>query len=236
MSATAVLEVDDLQVHYGLARALSGVSLRVERGGALAVLGANGAGKTTLARAISGLVPPRKGQVVVDGDNVTGWAPYRIARAGVMHVPAERLVLPGLSVLDNLRTAVRFACPRAERRAALDRALTIFPRLGERRDQIAGTLSGGEQQMLSLARALAVPPALLIADELSHGLAPIVVEQVFDGLRTARAEGVAMIVVEQFVGAALGLTDQAVILRRGEVVWSGASSGAAARLEEHYMH
>jgi branched-chain amino acid transport system ATP-binding protein len=235
MTAAAVLSVRDLHVRYGLARALSGVDLELAEGSCLAVLGANGAGKTTLAKAISGLVRPTSGSIRLRDEETIGWPTHRTARAGVAHLPAGRLILPGLTVRDNLRMAVLHACPRAERAAAIHRALGFFPKLGERLGQLAGTLSGGEQQMLSLARILAVPPTLLLADELSHGLAPIIVEQVFDALRSARDQGVTMIVVEQFVGASLDLADHAVLLRRGEVAWSGPAGSAAERLADHYL-
>lgn len=234
-AAAPILVVRDLRVDYGLATALHSVDLAVARGRAVAILGANGAGKTTLARTISGLVPAKRGRITFDGADITRWPAHRVARRQLAHVPADRLILPGMTVLENLKVAVRHSCPRPERRQAIERALTYFPRLAERRSQLAGKLSGGEQQMLSLARILAVPPALLIADELSHGLAPLLVEQVFDSLRLARAEGVTMLVIEQFVGAVLDLADDAVILRRGEVVWTGEATAAKGALLEHYL-
>jgi branched-chain amino acid transport system ATP-binding protein len=230
-----LLSVQSLSVNYGLARALAGVSFEVATGSCLAVLGANGAGKTTLARAITGLVPARTGTILLGGQDVTRWPTYRIARAGITHVPAERLILPGLSVHDNLRTAVRYACSRGERKDAVARAFDQFPALKRRAKQTAGTLSGGEQQMLSLARVLALPPQLLIADELSHGLAPIIVDKVFEALARCREEGVTVMFIEQFVGAALDLADKAIILRRGEVIWSGPASGAGDQLARNYL-
>jgi branched-chain amino acid transport system ATP-binding protein len=230
-----LLQVQDASVYYGRARALSCVSLEVKRGECLAVLGANGAGKTTLARAISGLVPLRRGQIRFAGRPIAGLATHKIARLGILHVRAEKLIFPGLSVVDNLRMSIRHADVDGSPAEAMERMLTIFPVLASRRKQPAGTLSGGEQQMLSLARVLVVPPELLIVDELSHGLAPIIVEQVFETLRLSLTLGVTMIVIEQFVTAALGLADHAAILRRGELVWSGQANQAGERLVEHYL-
>ncbi|GGM64587.1 ABC transporter ATP-binding protein [Dactylosporangium sucinum] len=235
IAARPALSVSRLTVNYGLARALSDVSFDVAQGSCVAVLGANGAGKTTLARAITGLVPLREGKVLLDGQDITGWATHRIARLGVTHVPAERMILPGLSVLDNLRAAMRWAVPRNGRAAAIERAFERFPVLGSRAKQLAGTLSGGEQQMLSLARALAVPPKLVIADELSHGLAPMLVASVFEALAQIRAQGSTVVIIEQFVGAALELADEAVILRRGELAWSGPASVAGDQLAANYL-
>ncbi len=154
---------------------------------------------------------------------------------GLAYVPEERAIFPHLTVLENLRVRLRYAVPRGERTAALDRALATFPVLAERRRQQAGTLSGGEQQMLSLARVLAAPPRLLVADEMSLGLAPRLVDLVFTALHQARQEGVALLLVEQYVERALELADQAVILRRGRVVWQGAASDAGSELVAGYL-
>ena len=181
----AVLAVERLEVRYGEARAVFGVDLEVRAGKVLAVLGPNGAGKTSLAAAITGRVPPAAGTVRIAGQDVTGRPASQISRLGVAYVPEERAIFPHLSVIENLRVLLRYAVPKADRGAALDRALDLFPVLGERRRQQAGTLSGGEQQMLSLARVLAAPPRLLVADEMSLGLAPRLVDLVFDSLRRA---------------------------------------------------
>jgi branched-chain amino acid transport system ATP-binding protein len=154
---------------------------------------------------------------------------------GVAYVPEERAIFPHLSVIDNLRVLLRYAVPRTERANALERALGLFPVLGERRKQQAGTLSGGEQQMLSLARVLAAPPRLLVADEMSLGLAPRLVDLVFESLQTAREEGVSILLIEQYVERALGLADEAVILRRGLVAWRGAAKDAHAELIAGYL-
>jgi branched-chain amino acid transport system ATP-binding protein len=230
-----LLSVEALDVRYGEAQALFGVSVDVPPGGAVAVLGPNGAGKSSLAAAIGGRVRPAAGTIRFDGRDVTGWTAHRLTRLGVAYVPEGRAIFPHLSVLENLRVLLRHAAPRRERAAALERAFDAFPILGERRRQPAGTLSGGEQQMLSLARVLASPPRLLIADEMSLGLAPLVVELVFDALARARRRGVAVLLVEQYVERALHFAETAVILRRGRRVWSGAAADAATELVAGYL-
>jgi branched-chain amino acid transport system ATP-binding protein len=198
-----LLEVDDLGVTYGGARALAHVSFTLDEGGAVAVLGANGAGKSSLAAAIAGVVPPRTGTIRIRGTDVSDLRAYRVARLGVAYVPEERGVYPNLSVVDNLRAMLRHAVPKREQTAAVARAIELFPVLGERRHQLAATLSGGEQQMLALARVLAAPPLLLIADEMSLGLAPRLVDLVFASLERARQAGTAVVLVEQYVQRAL---------------------------------
>lgn len=229
------LVVDDIDVRYGAARALSGVSLDVEPGSAIAILGANGAGKSSLARAITGVVTPSRGDVLIDGTRVTRWSPHRIARLGVAHVPEGRGIFPGLTVLDNLRMGLRYAVPHHERGAAIERALTRFPILTERLGQRASTLSGGQQQMLALARVLAAPPHLVVADELSLGLAPLLIDEVFEALHEAREAGATLVLIEQFVGRALALCDTALILRRGQIVWRGSTEDAEAAAAETYL-
>ena len=228
-----VLELRDVEAGYGPFRALFGVSLAVGAGEAVALVGANGAGKTTLARVASGLVAPSAGTVLLDGahistDRVAAW---RFVRAGVMHAPEGRSVLASLTVEENLTLSFQRAFGRAGLAGALDRAYELFPRLGERRGQVAGTLSGGEQRMLSLARVLVESPRLLIADELSLGLAPMIVDQVFDTLGRISAAGTALLIVEQQVGHALELCERAAVLERGMVTWQGPSGEAGAVLE-----
>jgi branched-chain amino acid transport system ATP-binding protein len=234
VSARGDLVVRDLHVQYGPAKALLGVSLEVESGSVMAVLGPNGAGKSTLARAVSGLVPVTSGSVTFAGTDITGRPTHRIRRAGLTYLPEGRGIFPALSVMDNLRMATR-QLNRGDRTAAMDLAIDLFPILGERRRQRAGTLSGGEQQMLALARALAVHPALIIADELSLGLAPLVADKVFEGLDHAREVGITIILIEQFIHRALELADSCAILSRGTVSWSGASSGASDEVLERYL-
>jgi branched-chain amino acid transport system ATP-binding protein len=229
-----MLVVEDLDVSYGTSQALFGVSLEVAAGSLVAVLGANGAGKSTLARTVSGLVPPAAGRVRFDGVDVTKRAAHKLSAEGLTHIPEGRGIFPGLTVHENLRMAVG-QLKRSERSAAIDRAIERFPVLGERRRQGAGTLSGGEQQMLALARALAVTPRLIIADEMSLGLAPLVTEDVFNGLDEARKSGITIVLIEQFVHRALGLADRCVILTRGRVGWSGPASGAHQEVIDRYL-
>lgn len=224
MSAgTPLLAARGLSVRYGNAVALDEVELDLRRGEMLTVLGANGAGKSTLASALSGLVPVSAGTITFDGDDVTKLSAHRRARLGIAHVPELRGIFPGLSVADNVKAGF-LRLSRFQRHEALERAFSTFPVLAERRNQAAGTLSGGERQMLALARVLADPPRLLIADEMSLGLAPRLVSEVFDGIRAAQAAGAAVLLIEQFVDRALALADRALILRRGSVAWTGVTS------------
>ena len=209
-----LLEVHDLDVRYGPSQALFGVSIDVAPGTVLAVLGVNGAGKSTLARAISGLVAPTAGRVTFDGQDITGLPAHRIRRLGLTYIPEGRGIFPGLSVIENLRMAV--AQERRSRPAPRPSSGRVerFPVLGKRSSQRAGSLSGGEQQMLALARALAVSPKLVIADEMSLGLAPLMAESVFEGLEEARRSGITIVLIEQFVHRALSMADSCVILTR----------------------
>jgi branched-chain amino acid transport system ATP-binding protein len=233
--ATATLEATGLTVRYGAAVAIRDVNVSVPAGSVLALLGSNGAGKSSFARACSGLVPTATGTIRLDDQDITGWPAHRIRRAGVVYLPEGRGILPGLSVGENIRMAVRLAGSGRERRDGFDRAIRLFPILGQRLKLRAGSLSGGEQQMLSLARALAVAPRLLIADELSLGLAPLVVDMVFASLEEAKKANITIVLIEQFVHRALGFADHCVILRRGTVAWSGRASEAAAEAAEAYI-
>jgi branched-chain amino acid transport system ATP-binding protein len=229
-----ILKVHDLDVSYGSSRALFGVSLEVQPGTVVAVLGANGAGKSTLARTISGLVAPTVGKVFFEGQDVTGMPAHRIRRLGLTYIPEGRGIFPGLSVVDNLRMAVAQE-RRQDRAGAIERAIDRFPVLGQRGSQRAGSLSGGEQQMLALARALAVSPKLVIADEMSLGLAPLIAESVFEGLEEARRSGITIVLSEQFVHRALAMADTCVILMRGRVGWSGPASEAGQEVIDRYL-
>lgn len=229
-----MLEIEDLDVRYGSSQALFGVSLTVEPGTVLAVLGTNGAGKSTLARAVSGLVAPSGGRVRFEGRDVTGLSAHRVRKLGLTYIPEGRGIFPGLSVIDNLKMAVAQE-RRPDRAAAIERAVDRFPVLGSRRAQRAGSLSGGEQQMLALARALAVSPKLVIADEMSLGLAPLVAESVFEGLEDARRSGITIVLSEQFIHRALAMADRCVILTRGKVGWSGAASEAGQEVIDRYL-
>ncbi len=229
-----LLAVRDLDVRYGPARALFDVTVQVAAGETMAVLGANGAGKSTLGRAVSGLVAPTAGHIEFDGIDITGRPAHKVRDLGLIYIPEERGIFPGLSVNENLRMAVG-TYPRSARQAAIDRAISQFPVLGERRAQRAGSLSGGEQQMLALARAMAVEPRLIIADELSLGLAPLVVESVFQNLETAKASGTTIVLIEQFVHRALAIADTCVILARGQVRWSGRAQDAGNEVLDQYL-
>ena len=230
-----LLVADNLCVHYGDALALENVSFSLGAGKALAVLGANGAGKSTLARAASGLVACHSGSLTFAGENISSWAPHRIRRAGLVHLPEGRGIFRALSVLDNLRMASGTLSSRKERNDSVNLALEIFPVLGQRRGQIAGLLSGGEQQMLSLARALATSPQLIIADEMSLGLAPKMVDLVFDGLGRAREAGITVIMIEQYVHRALAFADECLVLQRGSIAWQGPANEAGTEVLRHYI-
>jgi branched-chain amino acid transport system ATP-binding protein len=230
-----LLSVESIDVSYGAVRALFDVSLEVPTGSVVALLGANGAGKSTLARKVSGLVPSTRGTVTFGGDDITRWPSHRIRKAGLVHIPEGRGIFPGLTVQENLRMAVRRVGTPDERQDAISHAFDLFPALTTRRTQRAGTLSGGEQQMLALARALAVPPRLIIADEMSLGLAPLVVDSVFHSIEQACQRGVTVLLIEQFVHRALGLAQSAVILRQGSVAWSGPAADARQEVLDRYL-
>lgn len=225
LSASApLLELRNVDAAYGPFRAIFGVSFALPQGRVLALLGSNGAGKTTIARVCSGLVVPTSGQVMFAGEDVTGRRAFRFSRLGIVHAPEGRSVFASLSVEENLELTFRRSRGRNGVREAVDQAFTMFPRLGERRRQVAGTLSGGEQRMLSLARVMVEKPRLLIADELSLGLAPIVVDEVYRTLAQIRDSGTTLLIVEQHVHHALGIADDAIVLVKGEVAYSGPVS------------
>lgn len=221
-----MLEVEDLQAGYGPYRALFGVSLTVNAGEVVALLGPNGAGKSTVARVVSGLVRPSGGRVRVEGRDVTGAAPWRIARSGVAHVPEGRAIFATLSVEENLVLALGRRGARADIAAVLGSVYERFGALAALRRRRAGTLSGGQQRLLSLAKVVVVPPKLLVADELSLGLAPSVVDDVYESLVALSAAGTALLVVEQQVERALRLASRAVVLDHGTVAYDGPSSRA----------
>lgn len=220
----ALLEIRDIDVHYGSIQVLRGVSLEVDAGERVALLGSNGAGKTTTLRTISGLLTPTRGKVRFDGGSIGGMAAHRVVGEGVAHVPEGRALFPSLTVEENLRFG--YLPRRRDRqgyRPQLQRAFEYFPRLKERRKQAAGTLSGGEQQMLVVARALMSSPKLLLIDEMSLGLAPMIVSTLYDIVRDVNAQGTAVLIVEQFAHLALEHTDRAYVLGKGEVVLEGPS-------------
>jgi branched-chain amino acid transport system ATP-binding protein len=228
------LEMTDVSVRYGSALALANLSLSVASGSVLAVVGPNGAGKSTIARAVSGLIPVTSGTILFNGRKISGRRPDQIRRAGLVHLPEGRGVFTGLSVAENLRMAAAML-PRSERKDAVERAYGIFEALGQRRRQVAGTLSGGEQQMVSLARALILKPSVIVADELSLGLAPMMVDVVFEGLGRARDQGVTIVLIEQFVHRALAFADDCAVISRGSTVWAGPARDAQDEVLQRYL-
>ena len=227
-----ILEVKNVSAAYGPYRALFDVSFSVPAGGVVALIGSNGAGKSTVARTITGLVTATEGSVCVAGIDVTRMPAWRIARLGVAHVVEGRGIFSSLTVEENLVLVFRQRAGRSSLAANLASAYEAFPILGERRKQAAGTLSGGQQRLLSLAKVLVVPPKLLVADELSLGLAPVVVDAVYDGLKAINRNGTAMLVVEQQVDRVLKLASEALVLDRGRVAYDGSPTGAATAIDQ----
>jgi len=233
-----VLVVSDLHAGYGLSEVLVGASLTVKAGTVVALIGANGAGKTTAMRAISGTIRPSKGTISLEGKPVQGLPPSRIARLGLAHSPEGRKIFGPLSVEDNLllgafRRLPRFFGFRKKSAGDLDRIYALFPRLKERRKQQAGTLSGGEQQMLAIGRALMAKPKVMLLDEPSMGLAPVIVQEVFRTIQRLKQEGMTMLLVEQFAKAALAVADYAYVMERGRIALEG--SPAELRKDERMI-
>lgn len=216
---SAILTVDDLDVRYGTIPALSGLSLTVERGSLTALLGANGAGKSTTLNTVAGLLKPSGGRVSFDGQDITGRDAYQLTRRGLALVPEGRLVVSPLTVLENLALS-SFARGR-KRSADLDEVWDLFPRLAERKHQPAGLMSGGEQQMLAIARAWMTKPTMVLLDEPSMGLSPALVDIVFDAIRTIHAAGTTVLLVEQNASMALPISDHAYLIHRGDIIASG---------------
>jgi branched-chain amino acid transport system ATP-binding protein len=231
MPGDSVLSLSGVCAAYGPYRALFDVTFRVPPGGIVALVGSNGAGKSTVARTVTGLVTATSGRVMFDGQDVTGLPAYKIARLGMAHVVEGRGVFSSLTVEENLTLAFRQRDGRGRLSANLARAFSAFPILGERRKQMAGTLSGGQQRLLSLAKVLVVPSKVLVADELSLGLAPVIVDQVYEGLQEINRNGTALVVVEQQVHRVLNLATWAVVLDHGSVAYEGDPAGASAAVE-----
>ena len=220
-----MLKVEGLHAGYGRTEVLHGISLEVPKGALVCLIGSNGAGKTTTMRAISGMIRPSAGAVLLNGADVTGFDSHRIARLGLAHSPEGRRVFPTMSVMDNLLLGAfpRFigARPKGDVAADLEDAMELFPVLKKRRTQLAGTLSGGEQQMLAMARAVMLNPDVVLLDEPSMGLAPILVEEVFAIIRRLKEKNVTMLLVEQFAAAALEVADYAYVLESGSIALHG---------------
>jgi branched-chain amino acid transport system ATP-binding protein len=219
----AMLEVDHIQAFYGHIHALKDVSLHVEKGEIVTLIGANGAGKSTTLRTISGLLFPRQGAVRLNGEDLTGLPPHKIVIQGVVQVPEGRRVFGRLTVFENLEMGA-FACADRKRMSEnLDRVFSLFPRLKERQGQFAGTLSGGEQQMLAMGRALMADPRVLLLDEPSMGLAPVLVDNIFDTIRRLHGDGTTLLVVEQNARMALQVAGRGYVLQSGTMVLSDSA-------------
>jgi branched-chain amino acid transport system ATP-binding protein len=233
--ASVLLDVDQIEVRYGAIRALKGVSFHVNEGEIVALLGANGAGKTTTQKTVSGMLRPTLGSVTFDGQRIDGIPAHELIRLGICHVPEGRHVFPRMSVAENLEMgAFRF---KHIDQADLDRVLELFPRLQERYKQLGGTLSGGEQQMLAIGRALMGKPRLLLLDEPSMGLAPLIVKQIFEIIREINTSGVTVLLVEQNAAQALGLANRGYVLETGEIVLEGTGQDLLAddRIRAAYL-
>jgi branched-chain amino acid transport system ATP-binding protein len=216
-----VLELKGVEVRYGEVQALHGVSIRVDAGETVVLVGANGAGKSTTLRAISSLVPCTKGEIIFDGQRIDKLAAHRLVQLGVIHVPEGRQVFPQMTVSENLYLGAYFCHDSQERNRRLDRVLRLFPILSTRRHQSAGTLSGGEQQMLAIGRGLMANPRLLMLDEPSLGLAPALVDGIFDVLIELNREGTTLLLVEQNANVALSIADRGYVLETGTIVKQG---------------
>ena len=220
-----MLQIENLHAGYGKVEVLHDISFHVPKGQVVALIGSNGAGKTTTMRAVSGMIAPRAGKITLKGQEITGRESFHIARLGLAHSPEGRRVFATMSVTDNLLLGAfpRFTGARTKGDIPrdLERAMEYFPRLKERRKQLAGTLSGGEQQMLAMARAVMMNPEVILLDEPSMGLAPILVDEVFKIIARLRAEGVTMLLVEQFAAAALNVSDYGYVLENGRIATHG---------------
>ena len=233
---TALLEIDDLQTAYGASQVLFGISLRIERGGVATLLGRNGMGKTTTVRSLLGLTPSLSGTVRFRGERIERFSADRIARMGLAVVPEGRMIFPTLSVAENLKA---FAGNRnaSSNPWTLDRVYALFPNLAERARNMGNQLSGGEQQMLAIGRALMTNPHLLVLDEATEGLAPLIREDIWRCLATLRAQGQSILVIDKYVQRLVQLADQHTIIERGRVVWAGSSAqlGADPSLWHRYI-
>jgi branched-chain amino acid transport system ATP-binding protein len=232
-----MLTLDKVNVFYGAIHALHDVSLTVNKGEVVTLIGANGAGKSTTLRAITGLLTPRSGRVTFEGQDITGMPAHKLVARGISMSPEGRGVFANLTVLENLEMGAYLVTDKAAIQRHLDRGFALFPRLAERRKQRAGTLSGGEQQMLAMARALMSQPKLLLLDEPSLGLAPIVCRTIFETIDDIKAEGTTVLLVEQNANAALKRSDRGYVLETGHVILEGSAASIASdpRVREAYL-
>lgn len=217
----ALLEVKDLEVYYGMINALKGVSFEVNEGEVVSLIGANGAGKTTILHTITGLLSAKNGSIIYDGNDITKVAPHKIVTMGMAHVPEGRRVFQQLSVLENLKMGAYTRNDKKEFEETLKTVYQHFPRLEERKNQVAGTLSGGEQQMLAMGRAMMSKPKLIVMDEPSMGLSPLLVKEVFKIIEAMHAAGITVLLVEQNAKMALSIADRAYVLETGNITLSG---------------
>jgi branched-chain amino acid transport system ATP-binding protein len=232
-----MLRIENLDVFYGDAQALDGVSLDIEQGSIVAIVGANGAGKTSLIRTVAGMLKPARGRVIFRDADVTGWESHEICNLGIGQVAEGRQIFPTLSVMENLEMGALLARARAGRAANLERVLALFPVLKERASQTAGTLSGGEQQMLAIGRCLMSAPDLVMFDEPSLGLAPAIVQYLLRTIRDLNREGLTCVLVEQNVAVSLKLAHRAYVLENGRITLSGAGQDLLAddRVRQAYL-
>jgi branched-chain amino acid transport system ATP-binding protein len=233
----SLLQVSGLDLYYGDAQALAGVGLHIDAGEIVAIVGANGAGKSSLIRAIHGIHRPSRGHIMFDGKDITGWPSYRVCEIGIGHVAEGRQVFPNLTVLENLEMGAAPKHARAQEKKSLEHVYALFPRLAERRAQAAGTLSGGEQQMLAIGRCLMGVPRLVMFDEPSLGLAPAIVQEMFRIVRRLNEEGLTILLVEQNVTASLKIAHRAYVLENGriELEGSGAALLSNDRVRQAYL-
>ncbi len=220
----AMLEINDLNVYYGVIRALKGISFEVNEGEVIALIGANGAGKTTTLHTITGLLSAKSGSIHLDGKDITKTPAHKIVKMGIAHVPEGRRIFQNLTVLDNIKLGAFTRKDKDGIAEDIEKVYKLFPRLEERKTQIAGTLSGGEQQMLAMGRALMSKPRIVVMDEPSMGLSPILVSEIFDIIESIREQGTTVLLVEQNAKKALSIADRAYVLETGKIVLSGKAS------------
>ena len=220
-----MLSIKNLEAGYGKVKVLHGISIDVPKSQVITLIGSNGAGKTTTMRAITGMIKPTQGEITLDGKSIEGFDSHKIARLGLAHSPEGRRVFSTMTVTDNLLLGafprLTFSRPKGDVKGDLERAMELFPRLKERRNQLAGTLSGGEQQMLAMARAIMLNPEVILLDEPSMGLAPILVDEVFKIISNLKSQGITMLLVEQFAAAALNVADYGYVLENGRITAHG---------------